>query len=533
MARLKLLELPDDVGLGTVTDLAAGHHGAVRMLFDRPLDVDPGAGDASDFVALARLIADLAASLHAAGVRRDDRVVVLKRESFDVVLLACAVARLGALPVLLSGRLPRDAAAALVERADAPVVVTDEDTATSGALAGVALGRRARVVLSVAGDVAGAVRLDDVRGAPAVPPAPRRGDEPAVVTHTSGTTGVPKLAVHSARGITAQGRAQVHAAARLLRSDDLLAMCRSWVHARSVAGWIALNALGLPEIALCDPDPARVRDLFVRHRPSVVEAYPNVYILWERLASDPAGPFANVKLFFSTFDSAHPRTARRLLRASRRAFPVYVQAYGQTEIGPGTVRVQARWLPSGRSSRSVGRPVRGMTRVRVCDPATGEELPRGRVGAIQVHSRARCLTYLGDDDLAARNRSGEWWSMGDLGYLTRWGTLHFLDRDVDRVEGVDSTQRVEDVLLDRLPDLTEVAIVGLPGRPPQPVVCTYDDVPLDRDAWAAATAGLPPLGEPLQCRWDELPRTATWKLRRPELRRRLEAGELRAAGSPA
>lgn len=62
-----------------------------------------------------------------------------------------------------------------------------------------------------------------------------------------------------------------------------------------------------------------------------------------------------------------------------------------------------------------------------------------------------------------------------------------------------------------------------------PVVCVSDDRPLDRARWDAAVAGLPPLGEPVQRRWADLPTTAIWKVRRPELARLLDA----AAQDPA
>ncbi len=53
------------------------------------------------------------------------------------------------------------------------------------------------------------------------------------------------------------------------------------------------------------------------------------------------------------------------------------------------------------------------------------------------------------------------------------------------------------------------------------MVCTKDDRPLDRMAWRAAVASLPPMAEPVQLRLDELPQTATTKIKRLELARRL------------
>ena len=69
---------------------------------------------------------------------------------------------------------------------------------------------------------------------------------------------------------------------------------------------------------------------------------------------------------------------------------------------------------------------------------------------------------------------------------------------------------------------------------PRPVVCTTDGRPLPADVWqralgAKALAG-GALAEPIFCTWDSIPRTTTWKVRRLELRRRLEVGQFPGPG---
>lgn len=88
---------------------------------------------------------------------------------------------------------------------------------------------------------------------------------------------------------------------------------------------------------------------------------------------------------------------------------------------------------------------------------------------------------------------------------------------------------MEDLLLDRLPELTELVLTTLPDQTTVPVVCTRDDIPLDPARWLAASSDLPPLAAPRQFRWTELPITATWKVRRPALRELLSTGALAAS----
>ena len=111
----------------------------------------------------------------------------------------------------------------------------------------------------------------------------------------------------------------------------------------------------------------------------------------------------------------------------------------------------------------------------------------------------------------------------DLGYRTEEGCLHLLDREVDSIPGIHSTLEIEDVVLGRLDELTELVVVPGPLGEAVPVLSTRDDRPLDRHRWKDATTRWPQLAEPVQMKITELPRTATMKVQRIELAARLRA----------
>jgi acyl-coenzyme A synthetase/AMP-(fatty) acid ligase len=157
------------------------------------------------------------------------------------------------------------------------------------------------------------------------------------------------------------------------------------------------------------------------------------------------------------------------------------------------------------------------------DPATGRTVPRGEVGLIEANQPGRCLDYVAEHDRHAAKVDGDWWHMGDLGVIDRTGSVRIVDREVDRIPGASGIE-LEDVLLDRLPDTTEVVVLAMPDGMPQPVVSTAGDRTLDAAAWESATADMPPMADPIRIAWDEFPRTATWKIRRVELRERLRPG---------
>jgi fatty acid CoA ligase FadD22 len=107
--------------------------------------------------------------------------------------------------------------------------------------------------------------------------------------------------------------------------------------------------------------------------------------------------------------------------------------------------------------------------------------------------------------------------MGDVGFKTKWRCLHLLDRAVDAAPGVSSLLAIEDRLLERIAALKEVVLLNGAGRLPVPLVCTYDGHPLHDDAWRRVVSDLPALADPVYCRVDQLPRTATGKVQRLRL----------------
>jgi len=143
-------------------------------------------------------------------------------------------------------------------------------------------------------------------------------------------------------------------------------------------------------------------------------------------------------------------------------------------------------------------------------------------GYIEVRTDGRALTYVNEEARYRGQLHGGWWRMGDVGYRTRWGCLHILDREVDVIPGLGSALEIEDALLLRLDSLLEIVVIPGGAGAATPVVVTKDGAALDPAQWAKATADLPPMLPPVQMSLAELPRTATAKVQRLELARMLQ-----------
>ncbi|HEU5158573.1 MAG TPA: AMP-binding protein [Streptosporangiaceae bacterium] len=517
------------INIGLLFDWHAARTRQTVVHLDRPFDVAPDAGTTLDGAALAALVRDLSDCLYAAGLRHDDRLVIVKDNHFDVVVTAAAAARIGALPVMMAPLASIEALRTMVGRAGPKVLVAGTGVLARAAAAGVPLAAPEVTLIAVGppdAAASGLTRLADLRGGAAAPVRVRRDDEPMIVTHTSGTTGVPKLVVHSA--FTALGGLPYRLESLRLplltsKRGDVVASAISFAHMRGLS-WTRSQLTLAPRgmVVISRPDLDNVAEVLARHRPTSLEAPPNMFQRWAELADLKPELFAQVKRFISTFDAVHPHTVRTFLGVSRRRLPVWAWGLGQSEIAGFTFNVFTR-----RSVRDRVRPRPDVTnigwpalvRVRIVDPATGHTRGRGEPGLIMVRTKTRCLTYLGETERHLSKVSGPWWNTGDLGERAGLGRFRLVDREVDMVPGT-SCIEVESTLLDRLDLAAEVIVLAPPDGPPVPVVCMRDDR-LEPEEWARATEGLPALAEPRVVPWDEIPRTATWKVRRAELRERL------------
>lgn len=516
--------------MGVLFDEAADRGAATSVRLDRPLDIAPHQGTHWTVPELASLVADTASRLVAAGAGHGDRVAIVKDNHWDYDLLACAAVRIGAVPAQLSGQLAPASLRTLLDRLEPALLVTTPAQLESCRAAGVdpaALAKNCVTVENAPGTpdedapVPGAVPLSTLTPDARAVHRRRHDDEPLVINHTSGTTGMPKLVTHSTRTIIRKlARFEATKAPRISAgSDDTFLNANSYAHGRTFC-WtgVAVSQMLREILLLTDADPATADPLLRAHPPTVVEALPATYLRLQPLTERLDNPFRRVRLYISTYDAMHPPTLRRYLTASQHPRPLWMQGWGQTETGPLTFRFHTRGSVP-RTAREVGRPVPVKTRLRAVDPDTLEPLPRGRAGLLQARTAALGLGYVGEPERWARKQHDGWWTTGDIGVLHRNGTVRLLDREVDSTPRL-SCLEIEDLLEDRLPEALECVILGRPGADPLPVVVT-EGGPLEETVWQRAVADLPPLAELSVLTWQDVPRTGTGKVRRTELLRHL------------
>lgn len=518
---------PDNIGL--LFDWSAARSTRTELRCDRPLDTSPEAGTRFTVPELAALVREYSSCLYAAGVRGGDRVAIVKDNHFDITLLAAAVARFGALPILMAADIPLASIRAMIERARPALVVAGTSVLRRCRADGIELaesGTRIIAVGEMAGDqLEGVLRLDELRGAAAAPVRVVASHEPMIVTHTSGTTGVPKLVVHSP--YTALGALPYRLESGPVpliapNRRDVVVVSLPFAHIRTLS-WTKAQLTRGPRrlVVLADTSLATAERILEAEPATSIESVPNVFQRWEPLVDRRPELFAQVRRYATTFDAIHPRTVRKFLGASQRRFPVWAWGLCQSEVGGVFANICTRRTvrPGRGGSRELNIGFPTLVGVRVVDPESGRAVPRGRPGIVMVKTAIRCLDYLGEEDRHRAKLDGKWWNTGDLGVREGFFKFRLVDREVDMIPGMSSIE-AESILLDRLDRASEVIVLAVPGGLPLPVLCLEGE-PLSQDEWRSATAGLPELDQPRVVRWEDLPRTATWKVRRQLLREQL------------
>ncbi|GLY71514.1 class I adenylate-forming enzyme family protein [Amycolatopsis taiwanensis] len=486
---------------------------ATPIHFDKPLNAFPELGTHTTYAESAQSVAELATRIIEAGIAPGEHVGVFKSASFDSYLTAVALSYAGAVPVMISPHLTADTLSAMAGRLSDPWLIYDYTTESKiKAVETVKPEKKIDLIELQRGSVAAVA-----------PPAGRRPmHDIAYMTHTSGTTGIPKLIAHSPTSmgwrVTWQRRIL-----SLVDNRGIAAFHVSAVHSRFNIGIASLMSFEFPMLVIADPSEDNVEQLMRCYRPLTLETHPNDFMRWASLVDKDPDIFSSVKYLHSTFDAINKSTMFAFLRASKYRMPVFLQVYGQSECGPMVLRAHTRQSLRFTNMRSMGVGMPSLTKVRVVDQ-NGRKRRRGEQGAIEMFSRGRAITYYNEDERFQSNLHGDWWNSGDVGKIDRFGSLWLHDRQVDVNDGIESNLELEDVLLDQLPFLNEVVIVRGTDGGPQPVVSVVDGKEFDWGEWWKCVSDMPRFNRPIIMRYEELPRTATAKVQRRQLEAVLGSG---------
>lgn len=201
---------------------------------------------------------------------------------------------------------------------------------------------------------------------------------------------------------------------------------------------------------------------------------------------------------------------------------------GQTEVLPATAMQWPEHQQSAPDSWGTQTP---SVLIGIVDP-TGRELPVGEVGEIAYRSPNVCSGYWNNPQANEASFANGWFQSGDIGHLDEEAVLWFSDRLKDIIKS--GGENVSSIAVERVvlscPGVAEASVIGIPDDRWIELVCavvvpdgSVPEAELEGRIIAHAKQHLARFQVPKTVRvFEQLPKTATGKIRKNEVRAQLE-----------
>lgn len=470
-------------------------------------------GDTLTHDAFVKLTARYANAFAAQGLTPGDRVAAQVEKSHDALAVYAACVQAGLVFLPLNTGYTVDELSYFIEDSGASMVICKGDRRE--ALTPIAAKHRAQIE-TLEDDGTGSLPDKAGEQADSFKTVKRSEDDLAALLYTSGTTGRSKGAMLSQGNLLSN--AQTLAEHWRFTSDDVLlhALPIFHTHGLFVATNITLVAGGsmifLPKFDL---------DTVIELLPKATSMM-GVPTFYTRLLDDPRFDkdlVAHMRLFVS---GSAPLLAETHTRFEQRTGHRILERYGMTETNMNT----SNPYDGERRAGTVGFPLPGVE-LKITDPETGEEVPQGEVGQIEVRGPNVFQGYWQmPEKTAAELRENGFFITGDLGIIDDRGYVQIVGRNKDLIisGGYNIYPKEIELVLDEQPGVLESAVIGVPhadfGETVVGVLVPEANAEPDLEAIAEATSqALARFKHPrkLIIR-DELPRNSMGKVQKNLLR---------------
>ena len=402
----------------------------------------------------------LARGLRAQGLQVGDAVAVVLENGQPFLELYLACFQIGLYLVPINNHLAGPEIAYIVENSEAKLFVTSQRFAHV-AQAAVAEGALPEERCFAVGAVPGFRPFQELAEGQSDAPPPER-TAGAVMNYTSGTTGRPKGVRRPLAGLDPDLVGGLLSSFQMLfgvkPEDGNVHITGSPLYHTAVLTFAA-GALHLGHaLVLMDKwDAEEMLRLIDRYRVTTSHMVPTQFHRLLRLPEEVRAKYdcSSTRAMIHAAAPCPVDVKRRMLEWWGDSIWEY---YAATE-GGGTLVSPAEWRSK---PGTVGRPFPN-AEIRILDDA-GEECPTGTPGTVYMLRGAADFEYYKDEEKTRKARRGNYFTVGDVGYLDEDGFLFLCDRKSDMIisGGVNIyPAEIESVLLTH-PEVADVAVFGIP-----------------------------------------------------------------------
>jgi benzoate-CoA ligase len=400
----------------------------------------------------------VAAALRRAGVRPEERVLLVLPDGFEFAESFFGLLRAGGVFALVNPLLKREELAYYLEYSKARVAIVHQETLPEFAPAAGAA-RLLEEVFVVGSDAGGftpyelALAAED-EGSSLAELEPTGPDDLAGWLFTSGSTGKPKACVHTQADFAWSTETYALRVVRYEEGERCLAVPKLFFGYATGTNLMFPFRVGATSILF--PGRSTADELFdqiAAHRPTLLTSVPTMINNMLRSPRLEAADLSCLRVCLSAGEALPPalyqewkqRTGVEILDGigSAEMFHIYI-SNRLDDVRPG----------------SLGRVVPGYEAVVV--GADGREVPNGEPGLLRVRGGSTALCYWADKEKSRATFQGEWCTSADLFRRDGEGYYYYEGRSDDllKVSGIfTSPLEIENALLAH-PAVAEACVVG-------------------------------------------------------------------------
>lgn len=397
------VELPDRMNAATF--FVDAHVEAGRG--DRVAVIDAGSGQRFTYADVWKETNRVGNALRALGVRREERVVLLMLDCFELACAFFGAIKIGAVPVPVSTLATPSDHAFLLSDSRARALIVSEALAPTVEEIRDRLERDVSVVVVGEPARAGDVRWDELVAAAAAELSPEllSKDDACFWLYSSGTTGRPKGAVHLQHDMIVA--ADLYAVGTLgIRPDDRVFSVAKLFFAYGLGNGLYFPfRVGASTVLLRDkPTPERALQIVAEHRPTLFFSVPTGYASMLALGDGWSFGTSSVRRCVSAGEALPAPLYDRWLE---RTGLEILDGIGSTEI----LHIFISNRPGRARAGSSGEIVPGYE-ARLVDE-DGGDVPAGVVGDLWIKGDSTCAGYWNRHEATKSTIEGHWIRTGD------------------------------------------------------------------------------------------------------------------------
>jgi len=387
------------------------------------------------------------------GVTPKDPVSLYFEDNIQYFIHYLALTRIGAIPVLVNGSLDPEIIKIFIERMSSKLLICSDSKK---------LTLEKTINTSSNNDSISIISADKVSFDNEIQPKYihiHQPNDPVLLGHTSGTTGIPK-------GVQFNHYGFIYGVKKQLTKQVGNRIMSALPHSHASAISILMSSLLRGAIVKIQQrkDAIELFQDISSFKPDLFVSFPKVYVDLCRHDLDNYD-LSSIGYWLSTGDANHEPHIRKLIaqgnheyKGQKKQGSIFIDNLGSSEFGFAAFR-NLHSMSTDHYNRRIGKPFDWVDVAILSEQ--GEALGANTIGLLGVQSDTVTSGYWNNSLLSEKNRLGGYWLTGDLAYKDSNDVYFHVDRTTDSIttkNGILYSCLAEELVLRNFSDIFDCSI---------------------------------------------------------------------------